>query len=132
MSEADIEIARRSFVAFNARDVDELVGLCAPDCEWLPFRAQLEGTTYRGHEGVRRFIHDIDEDWRSYRIDPAEFHERGAQVAVVGRVEAVGRGSDVMMDSLAGFVVELRAGLITRVVSHSKPEAALEAVGLGR
>src|SRR5215213_7086414 len=130
MAEEDLDIVRRSFEAFNARDVEELVSLSAEDCEWLPFRAQLEGIVYRGHEGVRQFVRDMDEDWQAFRIDPVEFHDRQAQVAVVGRVSARGRGDSVEVDSLAGFVLELRHGRIRRVTSHSDPGAALAAVGV--
>jgi hypothetical protein len=49
---------------------------------------------------------------------------------VIGRVRALGRASTVDIDSIAGFVFELRLGRIWRVTSHSDPEAALEAVGL--
>ena len=131
MSQENIEVVRRSFEAFNARDVDQLVGLSDPDCEWLPFRAQLEGTgIYRGHEGVRRFVRDMDEDWAAFGIDPLEFHDRGERIAVIGRVRARGRGGSVDIDLLAGFAFELRSGRIMRLTSHSNPEGALEAVGL--
>ncbi|MEA2418935.1 MAG: hypothetical protein QOE60_1141, partial [Thermoleophilaceae bacterium] len=58
-----MEIVRRAFEAFNARDVERLVSLSAEGCEWRPLRAQLEGIVYRGHEGVRQFVRDMDEDW---------------------------------------------------------------------
>jgi ketosteroid isomerase-like protein len=130
MSQENVEIVRRGIEAFNARDVDDLVSLSDPDGEWLPFRAQLEGTVYRRHEGIRQYVHDMDEDWEAFRIDPLEFHARGDRVAVIGRVRALGRDSSVDIDSLAGFVFELRWGRIRRLTSHSNPEAALEAVGL--
>jgi ketosteroid isomerase-like protein len=128
MSQENVEIARRSFEAFNARAIDELIRVADPDSEWLPFRAQLEGIVYRGHEGVRRFVRDIDEEWQSYRIEPLEFHDRGERVAVIGRVGALGRGGQVDIDAVAGFVLELRSGQITRVTSHSDPARALEAL----
>ena len=130
MSQENVEIVRRAFDAFNARDVGELVSLSAEDCEWRPFRAQLEGIVYRGHEGVRQFLSDIDEDWEAYRIDALEFHDRRERVAVIGRVSARGRGSSLEIDSIAGFVHELNQGRIRRVTSHSDAEAALEAVRL--
>jgi ketosteroid isomerase-like protein len=130
MSHENVEIVRRSFEAFNARNVDELVSLSAADCEWLPFRAQLEGIVYRGHEGVRQFVSDMDEDWQAFRIDPLEFHERGERVAVIGRLSAVGHGGGVEIDSTAGFILELRSGRIRHITSYSNPEAALEALGL--
>jgi ketosteroid isomerase-like protein len=128
MSQENVEIVRRALDAFNARDADELVSLSAEDCEWWPFRAQLEGTAYRGHEGIRRFLSDMDEDWEDFRIDPLEFHERRERVAVIGRVSAVGRGSGLQVDSIAGFVHELGQGRIRRVTSHSDAETALGAV----
>jgi len=126
MSQENVETVRRSFEAFNARDVDALVDLSTPDSEWLPFRAQLEGMVYRGHEGIRRFVGDMDDDWEGFRIDPVDFHDRDERVAVVGRVTALGRGSSVEIDSRAGFVFELRDARICRLVSYSDPDAALE------
>jgi ketosteroid isomerase-like protein len=125
MSQENVEIVRRAFQAFNERDVDELVSLSTPDCEWRPFRAQLEGMVYQGHEGVRRFVSDMDDDWERYRIDPVDIHDRGGRVAVVGRVRALGRGSSVEIDSSAGFVFGLSGARISRVTSHSNPDAAL-------
>ena len=129
MSQEEVEVVRRSFEVFNARDIDGLLRLCAEDCVWLPFRAQLEGMAYRGHEGVRDFLSDMDEDWDSFRVDPLEFHDRRGRVAVVGGVSALGRGSGVEIDSVAGFVLELTGGRITNVRSYSDPDAALEALG---
>jgi ketosteroid isomerase-like protein len=39
VSQGNVDVVARSFEAFNARDVNELVRLSTPDCEWLPFRA---------------------------------------------------------------------------------------------
>jgi ketosteroid isomerase-like protein len=128
MSEENLDVVRRSFAAFNAREVEDLVGLFDPDAEWLPFRAQLEGMVYRGHEGVREFVRDLDDDWVAYRIEPLEFHDRGDRVAVIGQVQALGRSGGIEVDSEAGFVFELRAGRIGRIVSYSDPAAALEAL----
>jgi ketosteroid isomerase-like protein len=127
MSQETLEVVRRAFTTFNARAVDELVGLCHPDSEWLPFRAQLEGMVYRGHEGIRQFVRDMDDDWEAFRIDPVEFHDRDDRIVVIGHVQALGRSSGVEVDSEAGFLFELRAGRIARVVSYSDPAAALEA-----
>jgi ketosteroid isomerase-like protein len=128
MSQENVELVRRGFEAFNARDVEGLVALSDRDCEWFPFRAQLEGGVYRGHDGVRRFVRDMDQDWDSFRIDPVEMHDRHARVAAVGRITAAGSGSGVEIDSLAGFVFECHGGRITRLTSHSDPAVALAAV----
>jgi ketosteroid isomerase-like protein len=128
MSRTDIEVVRRSFEAFNERDADRLMSLSTEDCEWRPFRAQLEGSAYRGHEGIRQFLSDMAEDWQELRAEPVEFYDRSPRVVVVGRLRALGRGNTVDIETLAGFVFELRRGQITRVTSYSDPETALEAL----
>jgi ketosteroid isomerase-like protein len=128
MSQENVEVVRAAYDAFNARDVDGLLRLSAEDCEWQPLRAQLEGIVYRGHQGVRQFVSDMDEDWEAFRIDPLEFHDRRERVAVIGRVSALGQ-SGVEIDSVAGFVFELQRGRIRRIISHSDPAEALEALG---
>jgi ketosteroid isomerase-like protein len=127
MSQENVEVVRVAFAAFNARDVEELLRLTAEDCEWRPLRAQLEGIVYRGHQGVRQFVTDMDQDWEAFRIDPLELHDSDERVVAIGRVTALGQ-SGVAIDSVAGFVFELRQGRIERVTSHSDPEVALEAV----
>jgi ketosteroid isomerase-like protein len=124
MSQDNVEAVRRSFEAFNRRDLDELVALAHRDAEWIPFRAQLEGIVYRGHDGIRRFVRDMEEDWSEFEIEPLELHEHGDRVLVIGRVRALGRGSSVEIDAVAGFVTDLRDGQIIRLMSHSDPEAA--------
>jgi ketosteroid isomerase-like protein len=119
------EAARKAFDAFGRGDAEELIRLCHPDFEWRPFRAQLEGYVYRGPEGIRRCIRDLEEDWSEIEIDPVEVHEAGELVAVIGQVHGRGHASGVELDALAGFTVEFSEGLPFRLTSHSDPQAAL-------
>jgi ketosteroid isomerase-like protein len=130
MSQENVDVVRRFLDAFNARDADLLISLSTEDCELRPFRAQLEGRVYRGHDGIREYLRDMDEDWETFRIDAVEFHDRGERVAMVGRVNARGRGSSMEIESTAGFVHELDQGRIRRLTSHSDVEAALKAAGV--
>jgi ketosteroid isomerase-like protein len=130
MSQRNLDVMRQGFEAFNERDVDRLISLSDPECEWLPFRAQLEGITYRGHEGVRQFFADMEDDWSSFRVDVLELHDREDRVAMLGRARGRGRGSGVDIDAVAGFVGEMRNGRIIRLTSYSDPQAALEAIGI--
>jgi ketosteroid isomerase-like protein len=130
MRAAGVETVALSFEAFNARDVERLLSLTHPHCEWFPFRAQLEGGSYQGHQGVRRFVRDMDEDWDGFTIEPVELTARGDLVVVLGRVRGTGRGSGVEVDFVGGFVFELRDELIQRITSYSDPAVAREAAGL--
>jgi uncharacterized protein len=125
-----VETVTQAHEAFNARDVDRLVSVTHPHCEWFPFRAQLEGSSYQGHAGVRRFVRDMDEDWSAFTIEPVELTQTGDVVMVTGHVTGTGRGSGVAVDFLGGFVFELRDELIVRITSYSDPAAARDAAGL--
>jgi ketosteroid isomerase-like protein len=127
VSEQNLQAARRGFEAFNARDVNELIALADPDCEWLPFRAQLEGGSYLGHDGVRRFVADMEEDWSEFQIELDELSDHGEDVLLIGRVRAVARGSGLAVNNRVGFVLSYRDGRIHRLVSYSDPDAARSA-----
>jgi ketosteroid isomerase-like protein len=129
---AGVETVARSFEAFNARDVERLLSCTHPECEWFPFRAQLEGGSYTGHEGVRRFLRDMDDDWSAFTIEPVELTAHDDVVVATGHVAGTGRGSGVDIDFLAGFVFELRDELILRIKSYNDPADAREAAGLDR
>jgi ketosteroid isomerase-like protein len=129
MSEQNLDVARRATEAFNRREVEELVALSHPDSEWLPFRAQVEGGVYRGRDGVRRFVVDMEEDWSKFDIEIQELIELDARVLLFGRVHAVARGSGVALENDAGFVMDFRNAQIVRLVSYSDPDEARREAG---
>ena len=129
MSEENIEVARRATDAFNRRDVEELVEVSHPDSEWLPFRAQVEGGVYRGHDGIRQFVVDMEEDWSRFQVEPVELIDLGDRVLLIGRVHAVARGSGVTVENEAGFVMDFRGGQVVRLVSYSDPDEARREAG---
>ena len=56
MSDQHVELARRGLAAFNrtfADGTEDLYEHLAPDIEWIPITAVLDGQTHRGHDGVR-------------------------------------------------------------------------------
>jgi ketosteroid isomerase-like protein len=124
-----VDTVARMFDAYNERDVERILALTHPDCELVPFRAQLEGTSYRGHEGVRRFVRDMEDDWQALMIEPAEMVAHGDVVVVTGQVKGTGRTSGVAIDFVAGVVVELRDELVFRIRSYNDPDEARRAAG---
>ena len=56
MSQENVEIARRSFEAFNRtfkERTPDLYETLDPEVEWVPMSALLMRTSYHGHDGVR-------------------------------------------------------------------------------
>ncbi len=122
-------IIRSVLDAWAAGDVETIVAAMAEECELVPLRAQLEGTSYRGHDGVRRFYEDLNTDWEDLRLPYDEVREIGDSVVVFARLVARGRTSGVNLDVPIGQLWELRDGKILTLRAFSEPEDALRAAG---
>ena len=61
MSEANVDLARKAFEAFAARDVDAALAVMDEGVEFLPVTANLTtgGVPYRGHDGIRSYLEDV-------------------------------------------------------------------------
>jgi ketosteroid isomerase-like protein len=131
MSEGDVEVVRRALAAFNEGDTEAVLEFMDPDVEFVPLRALLEGSPYRGHEGFRQFAADMVDDWEDYHPSSDRFRDLGdGRVLVVGRFHARGRASGVEVETPAAWVSEVRAGKIVRVRFYADEAAALDGLGL--
>ena len=64
MSEENVEVLKRAVDAYNRRDLDAFLSICAEDIEWHPFlHSGLEGPPYRGHDGIREWFADTAASW---------------------------------------------------------------------
>jgi ketosteroid isomerase-like protein len=135
MSQENVEHARRGLEAFNrtftegTRDLYETLD---PDVEWVPMSALLEGTRYRGHDGVRQWMEEMKRDWTSYEIRPEHFRDLGDdRVLVLGSWRAHGRGGDLRLDIPQGaWLLHYRNGKTVRMQTFTERKKALEAAGL--
>jgi uncharacterized protein len=133
MSRENVEIVQRAVESYNRRDVEALVAAAHPDIEWHPaILMMLSGkeTVYRGHEGVRQLMKDIDETLAVIHVEFSEFHDLGDRVLAVGRIKTRGTTSGVDTEAPVGYVADLRDGKFVRVRTYLDPIEALEAAGL--
>src|SRR6188472_3238467 len=68
MSEENVEIARKHLDALNAFmrgkiSSEAWLALWDEEAEFYPLRAQLEGESYSGHDGLMRFVAELAEDF---------------------------------------------------------------------
>jgi ketosteroid isomerase-like protein len=131
-SPQELETIRRAYDAFNRRDIDGLTTTLDPDLEWHPLLGELGGGVYRGHDGVRRLVSEIDDTWESFRIELDEVIDAGDLVFVLSR--SIGRGKASGVEAEVGLttVWELRDGRPVRARSYATVEEALAAAGLER
>jgi ketosteroid isomerase-like protein len=133
MSEENVEMVRRALEAYNRRDIEAVLEIHDPDVEWHPALQALlggEATVYRGHEGVREFLRDLDEAFAELQIVIADTRDLGDQVVAIGHAHGRGRESGAETETPIGYLVDFRNGKVTRVLSYLDPTEALKAAGL--
>ena len=128
MSQQALETIRAGLAALTRRGVDGMLATLRPDVELVPVRAVLDGSVYRGHEGLRTWLADMGEDWDDFRIDSYEvsgLDER--RVLVLGRFHARGRSRGVTLDQPAAWVCEMDGGKVACIRFYADADAALAA-----
>lgn len=85
---------------------------------------------YRGHEGIREFMREVDEALSEVQIELLEIRDLGERIVVIGRLRARGKASGAETESSIGWVVEFKDGRVTRMRDYLDPKAALGAAGL--
>jgi ketosteroid isomerase-like protein len=117
--------------AISRGDVDAALEVCHAEVEFSSLLAKLEGTTYRGHAGVRRYFRDVDAAWDEWRMETEQvLRAPDGRVLIVLRMHVRGRGSRVPLEQSVAHVWELRDGKLWRSTPYRDPEEALRAVGL--
>jgi ketosteroid isomerase-like protein len=130
MSQENVEVVRSMFAAYRAGDVESVIDTADADIELRPgIVGGPEGTVYRGSEGFRAFLEDIDSAWEQFRIETQEFRDLGETVLVLGRTRALARHG-MTLEASAGWVCRMRRGKIARFQSFPSSAEALRAVGL--
>jgi ketosteroid isomerase-like protein len=130
MSQENVEVVRAFFQGWDAKDLDALLELCAPDVEvdWTRSRG-LEARIYHGHEGVRGFWNYLFGVFNRLTVFFDELIECGDHVVAPNRTHFWGRnGVEVKAQSV--FVFTFRNGCIIQWRLYQERAEALEAVGL--
>jgi len=131
MSQENVEVVRDAFQTFSAEGIEAALAFYAPDCVWYPTDRWLEGSAYRGHDGMRRLQAAFTENFDEFRF---EVHDiRDAQDRVVALIDMTGRikHSGANISQRLGFVVSgFRDGTFRDVRAFPSWDEALEAVGL--
>ena len=130
MAERDIETVRSLYDAFNRRDVDGLIATLDPEMEWHPLLGELGGGVYRGHDGVRRLVSEINDTWEEFRVELEDVVDAGEVMFVFSRSHGRGRSSGLEANVAFITVMEIREGRFLRGRSFASLDEALAAAGL--
>jgi ketosteroid isomerase-like protein len=131
MSQENVELVRNGFQTFGAENIDAALSCCSPDVVWYTTDSWLDGSAYRGHDGMRRLAAALPEHLDDFRFDVHE--TRDAQDRVVACIDMTGRikHSEAEVSQRLGFVVSgFRDGTFREVRAFPSWRDALKAVGL--
>ena len=91
MSQENVDLVRDAFQALAAEGVEASLSFFAPECVWYTTDRWLDGSAYRGHDGIRRldaaFAENFD-DWRFEVRSIRDAHDR--VVALTGWLDESG------------------------------------------
>jgi ketosteroid isomerase-like protein len=131
LSQENVQVVRRNYRAFTARQLDAALEGWDPEGEWVPAMAgAVEGKSYRGHAEIRRYFEDLFASFSDVRVEDLDFTDLGDRVLVLYRLVVRGRDSDVAIDQPGAALYEFGDGKIVTGRSFLSQAEALEAAGL--
>ncbi|MGZ5400863.1 MAG: nuclear transport factor 2 family protein [Nocardioides sp.] len=130
MSQENVEAVRRAIEAYGREGLDGVRRYYDPEIEWTSTGDYIERATYRGHEGLRRYLGSMEEEFKDLRIEPVDLIDAGEQVISSVRFTGRGKASGAPVDPTLISVGSLPEGRIYRVRNYPDMARALEAAGL--
>jgi ketosteroid isomerase-like protein len=130
MSQQNVDAFKRAVDAYNRGDVEAFVGEFDPAAEWHTLTQAVfggESTLYRGHEGIRQFVQEVDDALADVRAECAEIRDLGERIVAVGQLRGRGRSSGAAAETPIGWVVDFVDGKVVRMRDYLDPDEALEA-----
>ena len=119
------ELLRDAYDALGRRDFEVLSGLADPGFEMDLTDRVLNPATYRGAEGLARFVQEVDELWASMDLTVEQVLERDDEALAVLRVKLQGRGSGVQLNDRIAQWWTLRDGKLVGMRLYQDVEAAV-------
>ena len=119
------DLLRAAYDALGRRDFEALSGLADPGFEMDLTDRVLNPATYRGAEGVARFLQEVDELWASMDLTVEQVLERDDEALAVLRVKLQGRGSGVQLNDRIAQWWTLRDGKLVGMRLYQDADAAL-------
>jgi ketosteroid isomerase-like protein len=134
MSQENVETLQRARAAWDAHDLDAFLAEADPQVEWhtaLERALEGSGSTYRGHEGVRKAWDEYrGEAWGGFTSQVQEIRDLDESVLLLGHLDVTGRTTGIELSQEFGQLVTFRGGKILRSRDFLSHTEALAAAGL--
>src|SRR5512133_758206 len=128
MSGENVEIVRRGYAAFERGDLESMLADVAPGL--VAYRAEPEGATFHGPDGLLEAIADWTEGFDEFRASADGFIDAGDRVVARMHQRARGQASGVEVEADFWCVHTLKDGKQVRYEIYPTKAQAFEAAGL--
>jgi ketosteroid isomerase-like protein len=126
-----VEQLKQTFAGWNSgsREIDyETID---PEVELHTPLSSTQGGPYRGHDGFRDWIADIDEQFETWELRGEEWLPlEDDRLLVLGSIRAKGRGSGLELDQELAWLFTLRNEKMVRYDAFYDQDEGLRAAGL--
>jgi ketosteroid isomerase-like protein len=135
MPQQNLALVREGYDLWRAGDydllLDFLVANASPDVEVYSRFGGFSGKPYRGHDGLRAWLTEVQESFDRFEPWVDEVRDAGDdRVLVSGGIRFRARESGIDMAERMGWIYAFRHGRLCRVMFYGSRGEALEAVGL--
>ena len=133
MSQENVEAFKRGLEAGNRGDVETLLEELDPEVEWHSALHALMGgeqTVFRGHDGVREMMRDLNDAFDEIHIEISEIRDLGDRLVAIGRIRTRGKASGAQTETPFALVTEIRNGKTIFLRGYLDHKQALETLGL--
>lgn len=130
MSEANIEIVRQIYDAFERGDFQAALSRIDPECVWdLTDHSWPGDDQYFGHEGIVQALTEFIGSFDDYKVEAERFIDAGDKVVVISHETARHKGSQAGIDRRQASIYTIRDGKATRIQHYLDIPKGLEAAG---
>lgn len=119
----------RLFEAFSRRDLAGTLALLHPQIVFQPMTAEVTraGEPYRGHDGIRRYVEDVERHWHELILHLTQIRAAGHAVVALGIVSGSGPAGS-FENAPTTWVVKFKDDLVAHVQIFSDARYVLEAL----
>ena len=131
MSNENVDLVRRVYKAFNARDLDAILELADPEIEWHSTFAQIGGAVYRGHDELRKWHEDFENAWAGgIHLDTEAMFDLDEHVLSYAVMHARGIGSGAEASLPIAQIWRFNAGRVIYLKTYIERDEALRDLGV--
>jgi ketosteroid isomerase-like protein len=131
MASENAELVRTALEAFNREGIDAIADLVHPDFETTtPASLSVEPDTYRGPDGLRRWMDAWGDTMDAIRFEVDELVDAGDHVVAVTRLVARSHTTGIELEQGVAMMWTLRDGRAAGMQAFATREEALRAAGL--